>query len=213
MPLRILLSGFKKFGGLGGNPSEDAVRRIAADPPHGVAIETIVLPVEYGRAFEPVRSALESGRVDVAVHLGVAATRTAVEVERFALNWRGGAQADEAGIVLAGERIDARGPTALESTLPVEALAAAIRRTGVAAQVSSHAGTFLCNQFRYQTLRHAQIRKLGVRAAFIHLPLPAPDGHPGDLAAITAGVVAALREATEPEPGDRSIRTRRSRAR
>jgi ribose-phosphate pyrophosphokinase len=73
MPPRIVLSGFAKFGELGNNPSEDAVRRIASAPPDGLEIETLVLPVEYGRAFAPVRDILDSGRALEKMHAIIAA--------------------------------------------------------------------------------------------------------------------------------------------
>ena len=209
MSARVLVTGFRKFGGLGSNPSEEIVLRLAAAPPAGVAIETLVLPVEYGAAFAPVREALDSRRFAAVVHLGVAAGRSSVEVERVALNWRGARQPDEAGVLVEGERIEPRGPAAAESTLPVAALADAVAASGVPAQVSHHAGTFLCNQVLFQTLRHVRRAKLGVRAAFIHVPLPGPeDGRP-DLDALTAGVAAALRAAAE-AAGARSVRTRRA---
>jgi pyroglutamyl-peptidase len=190
---RVLLTGFTQFGPHAANPSEEIVRRIGAAPPRGVALATLVLPVEYRTAFGPVRDVLDREEVDAVLHVGLAAARTSVEVERFALNWRGGAQADESGLVLDGEPVDPAGPAAYLSSLPVGDLVAAIRAAGAPCGASSHAGTFLCNQVLYQTLRHADTHGRGVRAAFIHVPEPGPDGGRPDVATLVRGIEAAVR--------------------
>lgn len=193
MKARILLTGFRPFGPHAANPSEQVVERIAARPPDGVSVESLVLPVEYRTAFAPVRAALDAGRIDAVLHLGLAANRPDLQVERFALNWRGGPQADESGERLDGEPVDPAGPAARIATVPVEGLAAAIRAAGLPCTASSHAGTFLCNQVLYQTLAHADRRAARVRAAFVHLPEPGPEGGRPDLDLLVRGVEAALR--------------------
>jgi pyroglutamyl-peptidase len=66
----------------------------------------------------------------------------------------------------------ADGPAAYFTTLPIKAMAAAIRERGIRAGVSQTAGTFVCNHVFY-ALMH-QLRGLPVKAGFIHVPfLPA----------------------------------------
>ena len=195
VPSRILVTGFLPFSPHAANPSESIVRRLAAAPPPGVRLTTLVLPVVYGRAVGPVQEALDRGDIDVVLHLGLAAGRQALSFERFAVNWRGGASADESGLRLDGEPIDPAGPAAYLATIPVDRLVATCRAAGVPAEGSSHAGTVLCNQGLYQTLRYADVLGLPLRAGFLHLPEPrsGPDDTRPDDEALARGVAAAVR--------------------
>jgi pyroglutamyl-peptidase len=214
MALRVLLTGFRRFGPHTANPSEELVERLRAHPPRGVRLVARVLPVEYRTAFSAVREVLDAGDADVVLHLGLAAARPDVQVERFALNWRGGEQPDEAGVATEGEPVDPSGPAAFLSTVPVDGLVAAIRGAGLPCTPSSHAGTFLCNQVLYQTLLHADRHGGGVRAAFLHLPTPGPEGGRPDIDALVRGVEAALRFVSGlPRPGGGAARTRPGRKR
>ena len=191
MPSRVLLTGFTKFGSHAVNPAEQIVRHLAAQPPAGVDLRTLILPVEYSKAFTPLRDVISDGSVDAVLLLGLAAGRTSIAVERFALNWRGGGQPDESGARLDGEPIDPAAPAAQVSTLPVTDLVRALGAAGVPVDASSHAGTFLCNQVLYQTLRWADLRALSLRAAFVHLP--EPGGPRPSLEALAAAVESAVR--------------------
>ncbi len=66
--------------------------------------------------------------------------------------------------------IEAGGPAAYLSTLPVEPIAAAIAARGVPAEVSNHAGTYLCNHILYQSLHRTASRAEQRRIGFLHLP-------------------------------------------
>jgi pyroglutamyl-peptidase len=81
--------------------------------------------------------------------------------------------ADNAGYRAAGEPCVAGGPAAYFSTLPLEAMLAALAREGVPAYVSSTAGTYLCNQTFYTTRHLLERRGLRTAAGFLHLPLSA----------------------------------------
>lgn len=201
---RLLLTGFLPFGGHAVNPAEQVVRRVAESPPRGVRLTTLVLPVSYRRAFDAVRAALSTDPPDAVLHLGLAAGRTRLEFERFALNWRGAAAPDEDGLLVVGEPIDPAGPAARLATVPVDDLVAACTAAGVPALGSNHAGTFLCNQVLYQTLQFADRAGLALRAGFLHLPGPAePGAGTPDLDAATRGVETALLLLARPRRGGR----------
>ncbi|MCK8394011.1 pyroglutamyl-peptidase I family protein, partial [Erwinia amylovora] len=71
------------------------------------------------------------------------------------------------------------GPVALFSTLPVNALVAGIRESGIPASVSQTAGTCTCNHVMYGLMHY--LRRSKTRGGFIHLPyLPEQAmNHPG----------------------------------
>jgi pyroglutamyl-peptidase len=55
--------------------------------------------------------------------------------------------------------------------LPLGDWAEKLRQRGIPAQVSYHAGTYLCNAMLYWTHYFAERDGLRTRAAFIHVPL------------------------------------------
>ncbi len=90
------------------------------------------------------------------------------------------------------------GPAAYFSTLPIRAMAEAIRRAGVPAAISNTAGTFVCNHLMYGVLHALESEGLHIPAGFMHVPCtPEQTGDRPDMAslpldAIAAGVRAAV---------------------
>jgi pyroglutamyl-peptidase len=105
------------------------------------------------------------------VHLGLAAGRARVAVERVAVNVMDYDTPDNAGYRARGEPCVAGGPAAYFATLPVAAIVAALVAEGIPAHVSNTAGTYLCNQTMYGTLHQLAQRHHPARAGFVHLPL------------------------------------------
>jgi pyroglutamyl-peptidase len=204
MRTRLLVTGFEPFGPHTVNPSERMIRLIAAAAPPGAVVSTRVLPVAYRRAFAPLAEALDSERPSGALLLGLGAGRANVEFERFGVNWRGAPQPDNDGLLIAGEKIDVAGPAAYFASAPVEEIAAACRAAGTPTAVSSHAGTFLCNQVFYTALRHCDRHDLRCRVDFVHLPFLPEQASGGEPAvsedAMLAGLNAALVKLAETAP-------------
>jgi pyroglutamyl-peptidase len=197
MRARLLVTGFEPFGGHTVNPSERVVRALAGAAPAGVVVSTRVLPVAYRRAFAPVAEALESERLHAALLLGLGAGRATIDFERFAVNWRGTPQPDNDGVRVTGEKIDPAGPAAYFATAPVDDLVSACRAAGAPAAVSSHAGTFMCNQIFYQALQHCDRLSLRCRIGFVHLPLLPEQASAGEPAVSEQSMVAGLSAALE----------------
>jgi pyroglutamyl-peptidase len=148
-----LVTGFEPFGGATVNPSQ-----LIAE-----ALGGVVLPVSYARAAEALREAVQQAKPEFVVCFGLAEKRTEVTVERFALNADEPSNVDNEGASSA-EPIEPAGPLAYRSTLPVDAIVAALREEGIPAAPSRDAGGFLCNRVFY-ALMH-----LGVRGGFVHVP-------------------------------------------
>lgn len=214
MTARLLLTGFEPFGGHRVNPSERVLRPLAAAAPGGAVISTRVLPVSYASGFQPIRDALDSERFDAVLLLGLGVDRSAISFERVAVNRRGSTTPDNDGLRIDDERIDPAGPAACFSTVPVDELIVATLAAGAPAEGSDDAGTFLCNQVLYQTLRHCDRNDLRTRAGFVHLPLLPEQAEEGEptmteqlLVLGLAAVVKALGRLPPPEPaGDADVR-------
>jgi len=195
MKKRLLVTGFQPFGGRVVNPSERMCRILDTGAPNDAAVSVRVLPVAYRRAFAPIAEALDEGRLSAALLLGVAPGRSTIDFERIAVNWRGGAQPDEDGLHVAGEKIDPAGPAAYFATAPVDDLVAACRAAGAPTGVSSHAGTFLCNQVFYQALQHCDRGDIKCHVVFAHLPLLPEMAAAGEPALSEESMAAGLRAA------------------
>ena len=171
----ILITGFDSFNGGGINPSWEAVKRLP-DTVGDYMLCKLQLPTLYRQAAEILVKKAAEVHPDVTISVGQAGGRDAVTPERIAVNIRDARIADNSGLILSGERIAPLGPAAYFSTLPVEAMAAAIREAGIPAAVSNTAGAFVCNDVMYSLL-HCY-RDTSVRVGFIHVPYLPEQGSP-----------------------------------
>lgn len=162
--MRLLLTGFEPFGGETVNPSWQVARAIQAAPPAEIEVTTLELPVRGRISFERLLPALDRGNFDAWLGLGEAGGRPFLSVERVGINvlidGRGAAE----------QTLVEDGPAAYFSRLPVAEVAAAITRTGVPAQVSNTAGTYICNEVTYVVQHHLASTARDLPSGFIHLP-------------------------------------------
>jgi pyroglutamyl-peptidase len=165
----VLVTGFEPFGGESVNPSWEICERLAREIA-GARIETCLVPCAFHSAIDVAADAIERHRPQVVICLGQAGGRNAIGVERVAINVDDARIADNAGAQPIDERIAPDGPDAHFATVPVKAMAAAIRSAGIPAEVSNTAGTFVCNHLMYGVLHFIAARRPGVRAGFIHVP-------------------------------------------
>ncbi|MFN0186685.1 MAG: pyroglutamyl-peptidase I [Aquabacterium sp.] len=176
----ILLSGFEPFDGEAVNPSWEVARALHGTTVGDARVEALCLPCAFAHALPVLRQALRRQRPAVTLALGLAGSRSAVSVERVAINLMDARIADNAGRQPLDEPVQPGGRAAWFSSLPVKAIVQDIGRAGIAAELSFSAGSFVCNQVFYG-LMAAAARRAGMRAGFIHLPpLPSQAArHPG----------------------------------
>lgn len=193
-PKRILLTAFEPFGGERINPAQEIVRAI--EPPSGINLHTLVVPVTFSGAAEPVLAELGARDYDDVVMLGQAGGRSAITVERVAINIDDASIPDNAGDQPIDRPILPDGPAAHFATLPIRRMIEAIQCAGVASSISNSAGTFVCNHLMDSVLHH--LSGTPVRAGFIHVPwLPGQtQNRPGapsmPLSQMLTGIAAAL---------------------
>lgn len=167
--MKILLTAFDPFGGERINPAQE----VAASLPErigGAEIVKLWIPTVFGKASEMITRAMDELWPDAVISLGQAGGRKAVTPERIAINWMDARIPDNAGHQPKEQFIEAGGPDGCFSTLPVEAMVAAIREIGLPGEVSLSAGTFVCNEVMYRVLRHAARTMPDTRCGFIHIP-------------------------------------------
>lgn len=206
----VLVTGFEPFGGRTLNASGEAVARLATVWTGPERLVTAVLPVDLDAAPSRLRELLADVRPDVVVAVGEAGSRTAVSVERVALNLVDARIPDNAGAAPVDRPVVAGAPLAYLSSLPVRACADAVRAVGVPAEVSYSAGTFVCNAVLYALLHVLAVAgsgvdpptaaAAGVRGGFVHVPARL-DGAAGpeDVASLAAALAAVVRTALDVE--------------
>lgn len=168
--MRILVTGFDPFDGESCNPSWDAVSQLS-EQIAGAEIVMKCVPTEFRRATAEVSEAIDELAPDAVVLVGQAGGRADVTPERVAINLEDARIPDNAGAQPIDVPVADDGPAAYFSTLPVKAMVAAIRDTGLPAYLSNSAGTFVCNDLMYGVLHHlAMTGRTAVRAGFVHVP-------------------------------------------
>lgn len=189
----LLITGFDPFGGESVNPAWEAVRRLP-DTVGDYRLTRIQIPTRFALAAQTVLAAAEADNPDVILCVGQAGGRSAVTPERIAINLNDARIPDNGGFQPTEQPIDPDGPDGIFATVPVSAMARAIRDTGISGQVSLSAGAFVCNDTLYRLLRH--YAGTDTRVGFIHVPfLPeqAKEGVPSmTLDQIIAGLTAAI---------------------
>lgn len=175
MKKKLLITGFDPFGGQSVNPSWGAVEML---PESIGTFELCKLPIPtiFGEAAQMVLEKAKVFQPDVILCIGLAGGRDAVTPERIGVNIRDARIADNAGNQPRGEFVASDGPAAYFATVPVMAMAQAIRDVHLPATVSNTAGTFVCNDVLYALLHH--YAGTDVKVGFIHVPYLPEQGSP-----------------------------------
>ncbi|QEG42171.1 pyroglutamyl-peptidase I [Roseimaritima ulvae] len=137
----------------------------------------VCLPTVRKRLAEDLR-----GNYDLVLHLGQAPGSTHIRLEAVGLN-----------VHANGQPLIADAPAAYRSTLDLESWRQSLVDTGIPAEVSQHAGTYLCNATLFLSQHILAEQKLSSQVAFIHLPLtPAQAAaQPTMMASMSTPLVAA----------------------
>jgi pyroglutamyl-peptidase len=167
----ILVTGFEPFGTYTVNPSEGLAKAVDGRRFDDASIVSLTLPVHHADAAACLAPVLAETRPIAVVHLGLAAGRARVALERVALNVMDYEYPDNAGFRASGEPCVSGGPAAYFSTLPLATMVRALVSNGIPAYVSNTAGTYLCNQTLYGTLHAVRDQTQPPRVGFVHFPL------------------------------------------
>jgi pyroglutamyl-peptidase len=164
----ILLTGFTPFPGVDLNPTALLVQDLAAQPLAGIRLSTEVLPTAFAPAGVRIRQLIAQHQPEAVLMLGVAANRDSINLERTGYNWDEAAKPDIQGVSRAGQPIRTGGPAQYHSTLPFEAMYAALAAAGIAVTYSDDPGRYVCNHVLY----HAgdMLAESATPYGFIHVP-------------------------------------------
>ena len=184
----ILLTGFEPFTTgqglvLDHNPTASIATQVATTLDHATSA---VLPVSYQRTKSALLELFDTLKPRVWVGMGFAPHRATLDLEAVALNVEHAVGADNDGHQPFMGEIFEGAPTAYRTRLKLNEAISTFAAHGVPAQVSTHAGTFLCNQAFYLGCHRCETTGTPDLAAFIHVP-PMTDFGPFE-----AGLAALL---------------------
>jgi pyroglutamyl-peptidase len=167
---RILLTGFEPWADHAQNPAQWLAQRLDGWRHRDARVASLVLPVAHRAAPAAVVAALRDLRPAAVLHLGLAAGRPAITVERWAHNLADYVVPDNAGAQPRGEPLREAGAARLACSLGVEQAVAALAAAGAPAAASDTAGTYVCNAVLYATLDWAAAERYTGGVGFIHVP-------------------------------------------
>ena len=163
---RVLVTAFKPYDCWPSNASWLALVELTKNLPESPQITTRLYEVDFDHVREQLEADLAAD-YDFALHVGQAPGSTRIQLEAFGLNIGGHSrQLPDDFQALTGD-----GPAAYSSELPLASLARRLRESEIPAQVSYHAGTYLCNATMYLSHHLIATQGLKTKATFVHLPL------------------------------------------
>jgi pyroglutamyl-peptidase len=161
----VLLTAFEPYESWSTNASWSALVELTRDLPSLPQITTRLYPVDFALVRERLAYDLQAN-YDYALHLGQAPGSARIQLEAIGVNVAS-SERDQ----LAPPPLMPDGPMAYRSSLPLDEWCTKLRNAGIPAEVSFHAGTYLCNAALYLTHYFSERMGLKTRAAFLHLPL------------------------------------------
>lgn len=195
---RVLLTGFDAFGGASLNPSWLAVQALHGRRVLGHTVVAARLPTVFGESLRVLQALLVQHRPALVVCVGQAGGRSAISLERIAINVDDAPIADNAGAQPTDKPVVPGAPAAYFSTLPIKAMLVALQRESVAVEVSQTAGTFVCNHVFFGLMHDlaTQPEWRHTRGGFVHVPWLPEQGTPHmPLDEVVRGLRAMLRAA------------------
>lgn len=162
----VLITAFEPFGEWRSNSSWQCLIHFTRELPLEPKITTRLYPVDFAEARTRLWRDLSAG-YDYALHLGQATGRAVIELEMFGLNIGGLPGEDPASY----QPLESDGPAAYRSGLPLTDWVGKLRLRGIPAQISHHAGTYLCNAIFYWSQHFAARERLPTQSTFVHIPL------------------------------------------
>ena len=156
---RVLITAFEPYDRWTDNSSWAALMELTSWYDGEADVTTRRYPVDLAAMSTALRSDAAAG-YDLALHLGQSPASPIVKLESVGLNVR----TDSSPLI-------ADAAEAYRSPLPLGGLATTLCKRGIPAELSLHAGTYLCNAALYLSQHYAHTLATETRAAFIHLPL------------------------------------------
>ena len=167
--MRVLITGFDKFGGESINPSNLCVNSLP-DIIDNIEIKKITLPTVFKDSSHVLEENIDSFSPNIIICVGQAGGRSKITPERIAINIDDARIPDNIGDSPIDETIRKDGENAYFSTLPIKAIVDELNKNNIPSTISNTAGTFVCNHIMYESLYLTSTKYPNIKAGFIHIP-------------------------------------------
>jgi pyroglutamyl-peptidase len=135
----------------------------------GQEVHAYCLPTAFGNSLQMLSALMVSHQPNLVICIGQAAGRSAISLERIAINIDDARIADNLGMQPVDQPVIEGAPAAYFSTLPIKAIVQQLNHAGIPAEVSNTAGTFVCNHVFYALMHHVT-ESPDTKAGFVHIP-------------------------------------------
>ena len=167
--MKVLITGFDKFGGESINPSSLCVNSLP-DVIDNIEIKKITLPTVFKDSSQVLEENIDSFSPNIVICVGQAGGRSKITPERIAINIDDARIPDNTGNSPIDEAIRKDGENAYFSTLPIKAIVDELNKNNIPSAISNTAGTFVCNHIMYEALYLSSKKYPNIKAGFIHIP-------------------------------------------
>ena len=167
--MRVLITGFDKFGGESINPSSLCVNSLP-DVIDNIEIKKVTLPTVFKDSSRILEENIKSFSPNIIICVGQAGGRSKITPERIAINIDDARIPDNIGNSPIDEAIRKDGENAYFSTLPIKAIVDELNKNNIPSAISNTAGTFVCNHIMYEALYITSKNYPNIKAGFIHIP-------------------------------------------
>ena len=167
--MRVLITGFDKFGGESINPSNLCVNSLP-DVIDNIEIKKITLPTVFKDSSRVLEENIDLFSPNIVICIGQAGGRSKITPERIAINIDDARIPDNIGNSPIDEAIRKDGENAYFSTLPIKAIVDELNKNNIPSTISNTAGTFVCNHIMYESLYLTSTKYPNIKAGFIHIP-------------------------------------------
>ena len=167
--MRVLITGFDKFGGESINPSSLCVNSLP-DVIDNIEIKKITLPTVFKDSSRVLEENIDLFSPNIVICIGQAGGRSKITPERIAINIDDARIPDNIGNSPIDETIRKDGENAYFSTLPIKAIVDELNKNNIPSTISNTAGTFVCNHIMYESLYLTSTKYPNIKAGFIHIP-------------------------------------------
>ena len=186
---RVLITAFPPFSESDSNISQSVLNRLETEGVQGLDIVTWLLSVDEDGSRAVAEQISKDIQTDGILHLGLAARRNTISLERWARNKFSMNEPDNSGRLLESGEIVRGAPATILTTAPVHVMDEEFEHDERICW-SEDAGGYVCNETIYRTLYAMQDReKSPLPALFVHLP-------PEDEIPLDAQIEAVRRIAT-----------------
>ena len=167
--MRVLITGFDKFGGESINPSSLCVNSLP-DVIDNIEVKKVTLPTVFKDSSRVLEENIKSFSPNIVICVGQAGGRSKITPERIAINIDDARIPDNIGNSPIDEAIRKDGENAYFSTLPIKAIVDELNKNNIPSAISNTAGTFVCNHIMYEALYITSKKYPNIKAGFIHIP-------------------------------------------